>query len=81
MTTYRLTSIADVLLVPADRRETLFKELHLALLTLELALGDEARSAFRPPFVWTDDGRQDVSIKMGREELRLEVTGTAPGGA
>lgn len=77
---YKLASIADVLLVPLDRRKAMFEELHLALLALELACGDEARSVFRPPFVWTDDGDSSVSIKAGSEELRLEVT-RATGGA
>ena len=79
--TYHLTSIADVLLVPAERLPAMLRELCTALDLLELALGDQARAAFRPPFRWTDDGNPGVSLDINGEELRLEVTRTAPSGA
>lgn len=74
---YTITTIADLLLVPADRREACVKEILLSLLTAELALGDDAAKAFRE-MTWTDDGDRSQTLRVnGQDMLHLKVTKSA----
>lgn len=69
--TYQIDTIADLLKVPADRREQCAKELLIALAVVELAGVD-----FQGPLGWTDDGDMSCSLDDpdGNELLSLEVT-------
>ncbi|WP_293000089.1 hypothetical protein [Nevskia sp.] len=74
--TYRLTTIADLLKVPADRREDCVRGLLYALLTQEIAFGDDAGSMLRDGITWTDDGDLSVSLRCadGEELATLNIT-------
>ena len=76
MTTYRLTTIADLLAIPVDRRGDCLRELEYALAFYDLALGEDSEN--NPPLsiVWTDDGDKSVTLSNngGDPVLRLEVT-------
>jgi hypothetical protein len=71
---YVLRTIADVLLIPADRREVFWREYTLALGTLELMAGEHAHAGLTLPFVWTDDGDESVSLDMIGERFTVEIT-------
>jgi hypothetical protein len=73
--TYSLTTIADLLLVPADRREACMRDLLYALATNELAFGEHARAVLKLPVLWLDDDSPSCTIKANGETLlTLEVT-------
>lgn len=73
-TSYEITTIRDMLKVPPERRADMLAELELALLTLELACGDEGVDDVMG-FTWTDDGSPNVSLhdQEGQQFLGLEV--------
>lgn len=68
--TYQIERIADLLQVPADRREQCVKELLLALL-----LSEFAEAELLGPLTWADDGDMSCSLDdpSGNAQLSLEV--------
>ncbi len=64
--TYHLSSIADLLDVPADRREACLRDLLTVLELQEFVFGDDAKAAVVMPMDWTDDGSPDVCLTDGR---------------
>lgn len=72
--TYRIQTVTDMLKVPADRRSAMLRDLETALLTHELAFGDEAQSV-AINMTWTDDDDRSVDISAnGKPLLSLKVT-------
>lgn len=71
-TTYELATIADLLKVPADRREKCLEELALSLEFIELTHGEHAAEALKS-IAWTDDGGLNQTMDIGGEVLTLEV--------
>lgn len=57
--TYRIETIKDMLQVPADRREAMFRELEFSLALCELTRGDRASLE---SFTWIDDGKIEIRI-------------------
>jgi hypothetical protein len=73
--TYELTTLADLLLVPIDKREACMRDLLYGLATLELAAGEHARAVLNLPMTWCDDDSANVTIQANGEPLlTLEVT-------
>lgn len=71
---YALTTIADLLQVPCDRREACMRDVLLSLDTAELAFGERASAALRWPMTWIDDGGSNVTMQAGGETLlTLEI--------
>ena len=73
--TYKLSAIADLLLVPADRREACVRNILYVLALHELTLDAAAVGAMVGPIVWVDDGDLSASIRErgGDELLNLTV--------
>lgn len=72
--TYRLTTIADLLAVPADRRGACFRDLEYGLAMLDLAAGDGLRPTLPDGLEWTDDNNHSVTLDLGDDQLTLEVS-------
>jgi hypothetical protein len=79
-TQYYITSVADLLKVPADRREACAKELLLLLDLVDLANGD-SDDVQPQAMVWTDDGDKSVTLEANGETLlMLKVEPATPAG-
>lgn len=76
MNTYRLTTLADLLAVPIERRAACLRELEYALDLYDFAFGDSPEPKPEFSVVWTDDGNKSVDLTTtdGEPLLRLEVT-------
>lgn len=67
--TYRLATIADLLKVPAARREACVRCLLYALAAREIAFGSDVLPD-GDQFTWIDDGDMSVSLRdAGGEEI------------
>lgn len=60
--TYELVAIADLLRVPAHRREACIRDILYCLALRELAFGESAVEVNVGPISWTDDGNPSASI-------------------
>jgi len=76
---YHLTTIHDLLKVPADRREACMHDLLIALLMHELAFGEQAQATAIGTLAWMDDGKHDVEVtdEAGDRLLSLHTTAAA----
>lgn len=71
--TYKLVTVADLLKVPPERRGACMRELEDALALMDLVVGEEGKISTQG-FTWCDDGDPKSTIKVGEEELTLQVT-------
>lgn len=75
MKTYELTTIADLLQIPADRLGYCLRDIQIGLEFAVLVHGEKAAENLIAPFEWTDDGLQDVTITyLNGDTLKLEVS-------
>ncbi|MDQ0022959.1 hypothetical protein J2X90_000745 [Variovorax paradoxus] len=72
---YNIRNFADLLRVPAERRDDCMRELQYGLALLELSFGDDAHKYGKKGFVWTDDGatRIEMMCADGTPFLTLAV--------
>lgn len=71
--TYKLVKVADLLKVPPERRGACMRELEYALALMDLVAGEEGKISTEG-FTWCDDGDRSSTIKIGEEELTLQIT-------
>ena len=67
-TQYYITSVADLLKVPPDRRKACVQELLLSLDLVDLANGD-SNDVQPQTMVWTDDGDPSITLEANGETL------------
>jgi hypothetical protein len=78
--TYKIVNFADILRVPAERRDDCLRDLQYGLSLLELAFEpDEAYIHGVQGFTWIDDGdrRVDLMQEGGGSFLTLQITEAA----
>lgn len=73
--TYAIDRIQDILRVPVEARQALFRDLEVALLTHELVQGAAAADVEIGEILWIDDGDSSVKVtgQDGGTMFSLEV--------
>ena len=72
-TEYRIWTMADLLAVPCELRDTRLKEIGYALALHELAWGDKAAENLKA-CVWRDDGIREYTLEGPNGEPGLKMT-------
>lgn len=78
--TYRIQTIGDLLMVPADRLHDCLRDIEYGINLIVLVHGDDAKPDLLPYVDWTDDGSRNVDLRTDEGEafLTLRVTDKEP---
>lgn len=72
--TYKIVNFADIMRVPAERRDECLRELQYSLLLLELAFEPEdAHMHGSQGFTWVDDGVRSVTLNQADDSVFLKL--------